>query len=104
MLFHSQYFLLALSGQKIDWKVSGRAEQRTGFWEALRVHGPGTLLGILWGTVVFFTNPDFFGWFCIFLVPLVFSIPLSMASSHIGMGIGCKKIELFLIPEELNPP
>jgi membrane glycosyltransferase len=100
MLSHSQYIFRTLLGQKIEWNVF--AEQRTHFRQALQAHAAGTMVAIAWGMAVFFINRDFFGWFCIFLVPLALSIPLSMASSHTGIGIACKKAGLFIIPEELN--
>ncbi len=62
------------------------------------------VLGLIWGTVLFFINRSFFWWNTPIVVPLIFSIPLSVLSSSTRLGKVFQKAGLFLIPEEINPP
>ncbi|MBP9944121.1 MAG: glucans biosynthesis glucosyltransferase MdoH, partial [Desulfomicrobium sp.] len=49
MLFHSKYVFLTLMGMGIGWGTQQRDDEATCFWDAVRFHGGGTLLGLIWG-------------------------------------------------------
>jgi membrane glycosyltransferase len=48
--------------------------------------------------------PDFFWWLSPVLAGLVLSIPLSILSSRPDIGRSARRLGLFLIPEEIDPP
>ena len=104
MLFHSKFVFITLAGRQVGWTSQQRSEHETSWLEAIRFHGPGMVLGLIWGTVLFFINRSFFWWNTPIIVPLILSIPLSVLSSSTSLGKAFQKIGLFLIPEEINPP
>lgn len=104
MLFHSKFVFITLVGGQVGWTSQQRSEHETSWFEAIRFHGPGMVLGLIWGTVLFFINRSFFWWNTPIIVPLILSIPLSVLSSSTSLGKAFQKIGLFLIPEEINPP
>jgi membrane glycosyltransferase len=104
MLFHSKFVFITLLGRQVGWTSQQRSEHETSWPEAIRFHGPGMVLGLIWGTVLFFINRSFFYWNTPIIVPLILSIPLSVLSSSTNLGKVFQKLGLFLIPEEINPP
>ncbi|HPD61373.1 MAG TPA: glucans biosynthesis glucosyltransferase MdoH [Thermodesulfobacteriota bacterium] len=104
MLFHSKFVFITLLGRQVGWTSQQRSEQETSWLEATRFHFPGMVLGLIWGTALFFINRSFFWWNTPIIVPLILSIPLSVLSSSISLGKALRKLSLLLIPEEINPP
>jgi membrane glycosyltransferase len=104
MLFHSKFVFITLMGRQVGWTSQQRSEHETSWLEAIRFHGPGLVLALIWGTVLFFMNRSFFWWNTPIIVPLILSIPLSVLSSSTSLGKSFQKLGLFLIPEEINPP
>jgi membrane glycosyltransferase len=104
MLFHSRFVAAAFLGLELRWKSPPRDDAETSWGEALRKHGAHTLLGLLWGGGVFWLNPSFLWWLLPIVGALVLSIPLSVFSSRVSLGRGLRRLRLFVIPEELEPP
>ena len=104
MLFHSKFVLITLLGRQVGWGPQQRSDLGTGWREALRFHGAGVLLALVWGTVLFVFNRSFFWWNTPILIPLVLSIPLSVWSSQASVGGFLRKMGLLLIPEETQRP
>lgn len=104
MLFHSYYVFLTLLGRMIDWKAPPRSERRINIADALRAHGLGALVSVLWGTVLFYVDRTFFYWGLLFLLPLFFAVLSSMWTSRVDVGRAFQKKGFFVTPEELNPP
>lgn len=104
MLFHSKFVLVTLLGRQVGWGAQQRSDEGTGWLEAFRFHGPGTLLAILWGAALFLFNRSFFWWNTPIIIPLILSAPLSVWSSRASMGRVLRKLGLFLIPEEVKQP
>ncbi len=104
MLFHSRFTVTALLRKNLDWKASGHSDGSIGLREAARACGSGTALAFFWGVAVFVIDRTFFWWFSVFLIPLAFSIPLTMASSRTDLGQAFRRRGLFVIPEENEPP
>ena len=104
MLFHSKYVFLTLLGLGIGWGTQQRDDQGTGFRDALRFHGGGTLLGLVWGLVLYHINRVFFWWTSPLILSLLLSIPVSMLTSRAGMGRALRRVGIFLTPEETNRP
>ena len=104
MLFHGKFVFITLMGQQVGWTSQQRGELETSWIEAIRFHGPGMVLGLIWGIGLFFLNRSFFWWNTPIIVPLILSIPLSVLSSSTRLGKFFQNLGLFLIPEEINPP
>lgn len=104
MLFHSKFVFITLLGRQVGWTAQRRVDLETGWSEALRFHWAGTALGLIWGSALFLFNRSFLWWISPVILPLIFSIPLSMLSSKASVGQWLKKIGIFLIPEEVDIP
>lgn len=104
MLFHTTFVLAPLLGQGIQWKSPPREDVETGWGEALRRHGRHTLLGLAWAAGVYWLKPSYLLWLLPVVGALVLSIPISVLSSRISLGQRLRRLRLFLIPEELDPP
>ncbi len=104
MLAHSKFVFLTLLGRNISWKPPPREDNDTGWGVALRFHGWGMVLALIWGGVLFVVNRPFFWWLLPVLLPLLFSVPISVWSSRVSLGHTFRKCGLFLIPEEIFPP
>lgn len=104
MLFHTQFVLAALTGIAIQWKSPPREDAETHWGEAIRRHGLQTVIGMGWGAVVYWLNPDFIWWLMPIVGSMMISIPVSVFSSRVSLGRALKRARLFLIPEESWPP
>ena len=104
MLFHSKYVFLTLLGMGIGWNTQQRDDSSTSFGEAVRFHGTGTLLGLVWGLVLFQVNRVFFWWASPLILSLAVSIPISMITSTMGLGRFFAKLRIFTTPEERTLP
>ncbi len=104
MLFHSRFVLTTLLGRTVAWRSQGRADAETGWGEAFRQHGLGTLLASAWGLGVYALNPGYFWWLTPIVGALVLAVPLSVLASRNRLGERARAAGLFLIPEESDPP
>ena len=104
MLFHSKFVFVTLLGQQVGWGSQQRSDLGTGWREAARFHGAGTVIALLWGVVLFLVNRSFFWWNTPVIIPILFSIPLSVWSSRASLGRSFRRCGLFITPEEITPP
>lgn len=104
MVAHSKFVFITLLGRNIQWNPPPREDSDTGWRVALRFHGGGMLLALIWGAAVFTINRPFFWWLTPILIPLLLAVPLSVWSSRATWGRLARRMGLFLIPEELSPP
>ncbi len=104
MLFHTRFVLGAFLGWAVGWKSPPRADNETGWGEAVRRHGAHSLLGVAWGGVVYWLNPSFIWWLLPIAGSLALSIPLSVISSRVSWGRAFRRSGLFAIPEETDVP
>jgi membrane glycosyltransferase len=104
MLFHTEFVVTALVGLRASWKSPPREDAETTWGEALRRHGVHSLIGVVWAAGVYWLNPSFLLWLLPVVGALMLSIPMSVYSSRIDLGRGFRKLGLFVIPEEVNPP
>jgi membrane glycosyltransferase len=104
MMFHTKFVNAALMGWSIVWKSPPRDDSQTGWGEAIRRHGVQTVFGLVWGVAVYFLNDRLLLWMLPIIGSLLVSVPVSVLSSHLGLGQRCKRLGLFLIPEEVQPP
>lgn len=104
MLFHTGFVLNTLLGRGIHWKSPPRENSETSWGEALRRHGWHTLLGLVWAVGVYWLRPSYLWWLLPIVGSLILSIPISVFTSRISLGLWLRKLHLFLIPEEMHPP
>lgn len=104
MLFHTHFVIAAFMGWALRWKSPPREDAETSPREAFRHHGLHTLLGLAWGAAVFWLNPTFLPWLLPIVGSLAVAIPISIYSSKVSNGLRFRKQNLFLIPEEAEPP
>ncbi|MDE2148220.1 MAG: glucans biosynthesis glucosyltransferase MdoH [Gammaproteobacteria bacterium] len=104
MLFHTRFVISALIGWTVSWKSPPREDAETSWVEALRRHGPGTLLGAFWAGGLYRLNPDYLWWLAPIVGAMLLAIPLSVWSSRVRLGRCFRRLGLFLIPEESAPP
>jgi membrane glycosyltransferase len=104
MIFHTQFVCAAMLGRSIGWKSPLREDAETGWREALNWHGLQVLLGLAWGAIIYWLNPDFIWWWLPVVGALALSVPISVYSSRRGAGCLLRKLGLLLIPEEVDVP
>ncbi|MFO1871628.1 glucans biosynthesis glucosyltransferase MdoH [Pseudomonas aeruginosa] len=104
MLFHTRFVLAAFLGWSVQWNSPQRDDDATPWSEAIRRHGMQTLLGIAWTLLVAWLNPRFLWWLSPIVGSLILSIPVSVISSRVKLGLRARDEKLFLIPEEYDTP
>lgn len=104
MLYQSKFVVAILLRKSIGWPSQQRDAHRLTLHEAVQAHGGQTLIGMTAGAFSYYHIPDFFWWFTPVLAGLVLVIPISMLSSSTRLGLAARRLGLFLIPEESNPP
>ncbi|ANI17892.1 MULTISPECIES: glucans biosynthesis glucosyltransferase MdoH [Pseudomonas] len=104
MLFHTRFVLAAFLGWEAQWKSPQRDDDATPWSEALRRHGMQTLLGLAWALLVVWLNPRFLWWLSPIVGSLMLSIPVSVITSRVNLGLASRDEKLFLIPEEYDTP
>jgi membrane glycosyltransferase len=104
MLFHTRFVLGAFLGWTIGWKSPPRADNQTGWGQAVRRHGWHTVIGLAWSCGIYWLSPSYVWWLLPITGSLAISIPMSVLSSRVSLGRGLRRLGLFLIPEEKHPP
>ncbi|MDW8846644.1 glucans biosynthesis glucosyltransferase MdoH [Erwinia sp. MMLR14_017] len=104
MLFHTIFVVSAFLGWEVVWNSPQRDDDATPWSEAFKRHGWQMALGIVWAAGMGWLDLNFLWW----LAPIVFSLILSpfvsVYSSRSTTGNASKRANLFLIPEEYEPP
>jgi membrane glycosyltransferase len=104
MLFHTRFVTAAFLGWSVQWNSPQRDDGITTWSDGVRRHGWQALLGMLWAAGVAWLDPVFLWWLAPIVVSLMVSIPVSVISSRLSLGLSARRNQLFLIPEESNPP
>jgi membrane glycosyltransferase len=104
MVFHSKFVLTNLLGRTVSWQSLGREDSETTWREALRRHGLDTIFATIWGSTLFWLNPNYFWWVTPIIAALILSIPLSVLASRVSLGDRARRLGLFVIPEETEKP
>ncbi len=106
MIFNSKFVLFTLLGQGVSWVTQRRNTEGDGTdWrEAIITHGAQTAFGVVWGVSSYIISPAFFFWLSPVVVPLVFSIPISIVLSKGSLGSWLRRLGVFVTPEESAPP
>ncbi|HET7370369.1 MAG TPA: glucan biosynthesis glucosyltransferase H, partial [Gammaproteobacteria bacterium] len=66
--------------------------------------GLATIVAFIWAAGVYWLNPAFFWWLAPIVGALFFAVPLSVYLSRVRLGRLARKLRLFTIPEEIEPP
>lgn len=103
MLFHTRFVISILFGLKAKWTSPDRESSETSWGEAFRRHGGQTLLGCAWIALVLWMDPRFLLWFSPIVGALVVSIPVSVLTSKVSLGLALRSWGILRIPEETNP-
>ena len=108
MMFNSKFVIFTLLGQGVSWVTQTRAvpktTARTGARRSSRTAARRSS-AIVWGVSLFILSPAFFLWLSPVVVPLVFSIPISILLEQGELwAAAARKLGLFLTPEETYPP
>jgi membrane glycosyltransferase len=104
MWFHSKFVLLTLLGRQIKWSAQKRNDSETAWPEAVRQHGISTLTALAWMAAALYWNATLAAWLLPISISLLLAVPLSVYSSHLGVGRAVRRWQLFCIPEETVPP
>jgi membrane glycosyltransferase len=104
MLWHSQFVATLLMGIGVHWGPQIRTADGLAWRAAVRAHWQHTLIGFVWGVVVWHIDPLTFWWFAPVAAGMVLSIPLSVFTSRRSWGERARLFGLFLTPEEIAPP
>jgi membrane glycosyltransferase len=104
MWFHAKFVLLTLLGRPIKWTPQPRSDTETDWAEAIRSHGRAMIFAAFWMIGSFWITPSSSWWVLPVAVPLLFSAPLSVYTSKVRLGRGLRRLGIFAIPEEVEPP
>ncbi|HYG23633.1 MAG TPA: glucans biosynthesis glucosyltransferase MdoH [Verrucomicrobiae bacterium] len=104
MLWHSKFVATILFGLGVNWGPQKRGANGITWSNAVRAHLGHTLLGIVWGWLIWRLDPPAFWWFLPVLAGMLLSIPLSVVTSRPSIGAKARSLGLFLTPEETAPP
>lgn len=104
MLGHSLFVLVALTGWKLEWKSPPREASGVSWQEAAQRLAPMTAVIGLVGVGVAALNPSALIWMAPVALPLLLSVPLTVATSHVALGEWMRVRGLLLIPEESWSP
>jgi membrane glycosyltransferase len=104
MLWHLQFVVTILAGVTVHWGGQNRGANGTPWFAALRRHWGHTLVGLVWGGVIWHLDPATFWWFAPVFAGMTLSIPFSVLTSRSSLGTRARNLGLFLTPEETNPP
>ncbi|HXF11331.1 MAG TPA: glucans biosynthesis glucosyltransferase MdoH [Desulfuromonadaceae bacterium] len=104
MLWHTRFVITNFLGMSTGWPSQQRADAGTSWAYAARRHWGHVLIGVIWGSFMWWLDPKLFWWFTPMLAGMVLSIPLSVVTSQARLGIRARQAGLFLTPEEVSPP
>ena len=104
MVFHTRFVLTNVIGRTVAWKSGSREDAETSWLEANRHHALDSIVASAWGAGLYWLNPGYFWWVTPIIGALILSIPSSVVLSRVGLGDLARRLGLFLIPEEHDPP
>src|SRR5277367_5653267 len=82
MLWHTRFVITNFLGVSVGWAAQKRAAGGTTWWFAVQRHWGHTLIGAVWGALMWQLEPALFWWFTPVLAGMVLSVPLSVLTSR----------------------
>jgi membrane glycosyltransferase len=104
MLAHSLFVLVAITGLKLEWTSPPREANGVTWRDALARLAPITVVIGLLGLGVAAVNANALIWLAPVALPLLLAVPLTVATSHVGLGTWMRSRGVMLIPEESWSP
>jgi membrane glycosyltransferase len=104
MLFHSKVAVLTFMGSSAGWKSQNRADRAVPLKEALRFHGGGMLLALIWAALLIKSNPSFAWWLSPIWVSLLLAPFSTSVSSSPSLGRALMRLGLWRTPLETRKP
>ena len=104
MLWHTRFVVTNLLGISVGWTTQKRDADGTTWLYAIQRHWGHTVIGIVWGSFMWWLEPKLFWWFTPVLAGMILAVPLSVFTSRRSWGARAKSLGLFLTPEETKPP
>jgi membrane glycosyltransferase len=104
MLWHSKFVAAALLESGVQWGPPKRTADGIAWSEAVRQHWAHTVVGLIWGVLIWRLDRPTFCWFMPVMAGMIVSIPLSVLTSRASLGGQARRGGLFLTPEETSPP
>lgn len=104
MLFHTRFVVGAMLGWTISWKSPSRADNQTTWREGVGAHGMQALIGIGWGTLIWWLDASAIWWSLPIVGSLAIAWVTSVLSSRVSLGHATARMKLFMIPEETTVP
>jgi len=104
MLAHSLFVLVAITGLKLEWKSPPREAAGVTWRDAtVRLAPMSAVIGLL-ALGVTAINAEALIWLAPVALPLLLSVPLTVATSHVDLGTWMRSRGVLLIPEESWSP
>ena len=100
MWFHGQFVLLTLLRRQITWGAQCRDDSETRWLDAIRQHGPSTLVALGWLTGLASLSWSLVWWLMPVAAAVLLSVPVSVISSRVSLGRALRRWRLLMIPEE----
>ena len=104
MLWHTRFVFTLLLGVSVNWGSQNRTADGTAWSYAVQRHWGHTLIGLLWGGLIWWLDPVTFWWFVPVFAGMVLAVPMSVLTSRSDLGARARSLGLFLTPEETSPP
>jgi membrane glycosyltransferase len=104
MWCHGQFVLLTLLRRQITWGAQCRDDTETRWRDAIRQHGPSTLVALAWLAGLASLSWSLVWWLMPVVAAMLVSVPVSVYSSRIALGRALRRWRLFMIPEEAGAP
>lgn len=104
MIYHSQFVLGNLTGQRVQWGGQRRDDGGIDWGAATSDHWRHTLLGIVLTGVLLFWAPGLLPWASPLLAGLLLSIPLAKAAASPAVGNRLRRWGWLVTPEEAAQP
>lgn len=103
MLFYHSYFVLSvLIGHQVRWDAQEREGRMVPWRDALVYTRWMTALALIWSGLTAYFTPVLFAWLLPVLTGMVFGAAIIRYSSSERAGVWCRKVGIFVIPEECN--
>lgn len=89
-VYHTRFVVAVLSGSNVRWAAQNRDETGVSLAQAVRDHWQITLLGLIAGSTMLMTAPQWLIWFSPIIAGWLLSVPIAvaMASSRVGRWLG----------------
>ncbi|MET0349979.1 MAG: glucans biosynthesis glucosyltransferase MdoH [Rhizobacter sp.] len=104
MVAHTMFVVVALTGLKLNWKSPPREAQDIGWGDAIRRFAPIMAVVVALVGVALAIEPGAALWLAPVALPLLFAVPLTVATSRAGFGERVKARHLLVTPEESWSP